>query len=203
MARPDPADDDDPNDPRTIRDLLSYRIHQLANALSRGAALRYRWDFDVSLMEWRILALLGDFAPLTLTDLARQGGLDKGLASRAVSGLVERGLVRRSTSREDARELALGLTAPGHKAFRGLMRAACERDDSFLGALSAEERVVVDRAILKLLAVARSHVPDEDSGGGKPGRGSTQAAAGTAMPRDAPPRRKRPSKIRSEDPLVS
>ncbi|UFN47906.1 MarR family transcriptional regulator [Roseomonas sp. OT10] len=163
MARSDPDADDGPTDPRTIRDLLSYRIHQLANALSRGAALRYRQEFDVSLMEWRILALLGDFAPLTLTDLARQGGLDKGLASRAVSGLVERGLVRRGTSRHDARELALSLTAPGRKVFRGLIRAACERDDAFLGALDGEEKDVIDRVIRKLLAVARAQMLEDDT----------------------------------------
>ncbi|MFC7556048.1 MarR family winged helix-turn-helix transcriptional regulator [Pseudoroseomonas wenyumeiae] len=99
----------------TIKDLLSYRIHQLANALSRGAAARYRREFDVSLMEWRTIALLGDFAPMTLKDLARQSGLDKGLASRVVSGLVQRGLVKRGTA-SDARELALSLT-PRAKPF--------------------------------------------------------------------------------------
>lgn len=194
MARHDPAADDGPTDPRTIRDLLSYRIHQLANALSRGAALRYRRDFGVSLMEWRILALLGDFAPLTLTDLARQGGLDKGLASRAVGGLVERGLVRRGTSRQDARELALGLTPAGRTVFRGLMRGACERDDAFLGALGEEERAVIDGAIRKLLAVALSQVSHGAAGGEGPG----PAPDGAAAPEERPARRKRSPKAKPD-----
>jgi DNA-binding MarR family transcriptional regulator len=141
-------------DDRTIRDLLSYRIHQLANALSRGAALRYRREFDVSLMEWRIIALLGDFAPMTLTDLARQGGLDKGLASRVVSDLVARELVRREASDRDARERALSLAPAGRRVFRGLMAAARERDDLFHAALTEAERSAVDAAIRKVLAVA-------------------------------------------------
>ncbi len=33
-----------------IRDLISFRIHALANLLSRGAALRYKREFGVSLM---------------------------------------------------------------------------------------------------------------------------------------------------------
>src|SRR5690349_18918223 len=90
----------------TIKDLLSYRVHQLANALSRGAAARYRHEFGVSLMEWRTLALLGDFAPMTLKELAQQAGLDKSLASRVVAGLVERGFVLREIGSEDAREVA-------------------------------------------------------------------------------------------------
>ena len=139
----------------TIKDLLSYRIHQLANALSRGAAARYRREFDVSLMEWRTIALLGDFAPMTLKDLARQSGLDKGLASRVVSGLVQRGLVKRGTA-SDARELALSLTPAGRTVFQGLMRAAGERDAAFRAVLTEAESACLESAIGKLIQVARA-----------------------------------------------
>jgi DNA-binding MarR family transcriptional regulator len=142
-------------DDRTIRDLLSYRIHRLANALSRGAALRYRRDFDVSLMEWRIIALLGSFAPLTLKALSQQSGLDKSLASRAVAGLVERRLVLREAGREDGREIALRLTAAGRRLHAGLMEAALERDDAFADCLTREEQAVLASAIRKLEAEAR------------------------------------------------
>jgi DNA-binding MarR family transcriptional regulator len=140
----------------TIKDLLSFRIHRVANALSRGAALRYREGFDVSLMEWRSIALLGDFAPMTLKDIARQSGLDKGLASRVVRGLVDRGLVKRDISKGDARELALSLTAAGRRAHRGLMDAARERDRAFRAVLTAEEAMVLDSALEKLLRAARA-----------------------------------------------
>jgi len=140
---------------KTIRDLVSYRIHRLANALSRGAALRYRRDFDVSLMEWRIIALLGDFTPMTLKELARQSGLDKSLASRAVAGLVQRGFVRRGAGRADAREVALRLSAAGRRVCDGLMQAARERDAAFLGCLTQTERDTLDSAIRRLEAEAR------------------------------------------------
>ena len=139
----------------TIKDLLSYRIHQLANALSRGAAARYRREFDVSLMEWRTIALLGDFAPMKLKDLARHSGLDKGLASRVVSGLVQRGLVQRGTT-SDARELALSLTPAGKTVFQGLMRAASERDAAFRDVLTEEESACLESAIGKLIQVAKT-----------------------------------------------
>jgi len=140
---------------RTIKDLLSYRIHRLANALSRGAALRYRQQFDVSLMEWRIIALLGGFAPLTLKALAQQSGLDKSLASRAVAGLVARRLVLRQAGRADAREVALRLTPTGRRLYQGLMQAALERDAAFNACLTPQEQDVLDRAIRKLEAEAR------------------------------------------------
>lgn len=144
-----------PPSPATIRDLLSYRIHRLANALSRGAALRYRQEFGVSLMEWRILALLGGFAPLTLRDLARESGLDKAQASRAVKALVERGLVERESGATDAREVALRLSPEGKRVEQGLMQAAREREAAFRAALPAGSLATLEEAIRLLTAEAR------------------------------------------------
>ena len=74
-----------------IRDLLSYRVHVVANLLSRGAELRYRREFGVSLWEWRTIALLGaSDEPLSLGHLARAAGIDKSQMSRVVSGLAKR-----------------------------------------------------------------------------------------------------------------
>ena len=42
-----------------ITDLISYQLHTVANLLSRGAELRYRRQFGVSLWEWRTVAHLG------------------------------------------------------------------------------------------------------------------------------------------------
>ena len=42
-----------------IRDLLSFKLHRVANLLSRSAEMHYRREFDVSLWEWRTIALLG------------------------------------------------------------------------------------------------------------------------------------------------
>jgi len=86
----------------TIRDLLSYRLHVVANLLSRGAAMRYRREFGVSLWEWRTVALLGAQAPRSLNDLAAAAGLDKSQMSRVVAGLVERGIVARGADETDA-----------------------------------------------------------------------------------------------------
>lgn len=153
-ARPLPRPEDDAA-PETIRELLSYRIHRLANALSRGAALRYRREFDVSLMEWRILALLGAFAPMTLKRLARESGLDKSQASRAVAGLAARGLVLRLPGDGDAREVALRLSPDGERVQQGLMRAARERDAAFRAVLTGPEAAMLDGALDRLEAEAR------------------------------------------------
>ncbi len=146
------------SDATTIKDLLSWRVHRLANALSRGAAVRYRRDFGVSLMEWRTVALLGGFAPMALKDLARQAGLDKGQASRTISALVARGLVLREQGQGDARLVTLRLSPEGEALHAGLMEAARARDTAFLAALRPGEHAALEAAIGRLTEVARRQV---------------------------------------------
>jgi DNA-binding MarR family transcriptional regulator len=141
-------------EPRTIKDLLSYRVHKLAGALSRGAASRYKREFGVSLVEWRTIALLGDFAPLSLKQLAALAALDKSLVSRTITALADRNLVQRDISPADGREVELRLSPEGVALHAGLMRAASERDAAFHGALNAEERDVLDNLLVKLEAEA-------------------------------------------------
>ncbi|HSG76273.1 MAG TPA: MarR family transcriptional regulator [Burkholderiales bacterium] len=145
-----------------IRALLSYRLHVVANLLSRGAELRYRREFGVSLWEWRTIALLGGVAePQSLNDLASAAGIDKSQMSRVVSGLAARRLVLRSIDAEDARGVRLTLTRAGRALYQGLIRAAAERNDAFLDCLGARERAAFDAALEKLAARARELIARE------------------------------------------
>src|SRR3954468_22309258 len=94
-----------------IRELLSYRLHTVANLLSRGAELRYRREFGVSLWEWRSIALLGAVRePLSLNHLSHAAGIHKSQMTRVVSGLAKRGVVRREADPDDARGIRLTLS---------------------------------------------------------------------------------------------
>jgi DNA-binding MarR family transcriptional regulator len=146
----------------TIRELLSYRLHQVANLLSRGAEMRYRREFGVSLWEWRTVALLGGAGgPQSLNELARAAGMDKGQMSRVVSGLTRRRIIFREADANDARGIRLSLTPSGKKLYRKLIGAAAERNNAFLGCLSAKERAYLERSMIKLARQARSFILDE------------------------------------------
>ncbi|WP_027946931.1 MarR family winged helix-turn-helix transcriptional regulator [Amycolatopsis taiwanensis] len=137
-----------------ISRLLSYRLHRVANAISHSAAARYRRDFDVSLGEWRTLALLGEESPLTLNRLAARAGLDKAQMSRVVARLDERGLLVREAGA--GRSTPLSLSRKGHSVYRGLIKAANERNEAFLVCLTDEERRVLDSALEKLGKLAKA-----------------------------------------------
>jgi DNA-binding MarR family transcriptional regulator len=140
--------------PLPITQLLSYRLHRVANALSRSAALRYRREFDVSLHEWRTIALLGESEPLTVNHLARLAGLDKAQMSRVTAKLAERGLVKREPG--PGRTTQLSLTNGGRSLYGGLISAANERNDAFLVCLTQDEREALDSALFKLGTLAKA-----------------------------------------------
>jgi len=146
----------------TIKELLSYRLHRVANLLSRGAEMRYRREFGVSLWEWRTVALLGGAAePQSLNDLARAAGMDKSQMSRVVSGLTLRKMVLRGTDAQDGRGIRLSLTASGKALYQKLIRAAAERNEAFLGCLTAKERACLEQAMTKLAQEARGFIQRE------------------------------------------
>ncbi|WP_242904339.1 MarR family winged helix-turn-helix transcriptional regulator [Actinomadura terrae] len=154
----DPARSADPAAETTallpIRELLSYRLHRVANALSRSAALRYRREYGVSLHEWRTVALLGADEPQTVNQLARLAGLDKAQMSRVVTKLTERGLLERQPG--PGRSTQLSLTRSGKSLYRGLISAANDRNEAFLACLTPDEQEVLDSALRKLAAVGRA-----------------------------------------------
>lgn len=135
-----------------ISELLSYRLSRTSSALSRSAALRYRREFDVSLGEWRAIALIAADPTLTLNRLARRAGLDKAQMSRVVARLTERDLVSRTAG--SGRTSQLALTERGTAVYRGLIAAANERDRTFLATLTEDEADVLLKALDRLAGLA-------------------------------------------------
>ncbi|MGY4710730.1 MarR family winged helix-turn-helix transcriptional regulator [Mycolicibacterium sp. CBM1] len=151
--RSDGGDDEPRTDGRvTISDLTSYRLSRVANSLSRSAALTYRRECDVSLGEWRVLALLGERGSLTLNKLARRSALDKAQMSRVVKGLVERGLIDRDYG--PGRTTELSLSPEGQRVYARLLDLANERDRRIRRHLGSRDQIALTRALDTLTRLA-------------------------------------------------
>ena len=138
-----------------IRDLLSFKLHRVANLLSRSAELHYRREFKVSLWEWRTIALLGrSDEPMSLGHLAKAASIDKGQMSRVVAGLAKRRIVLREAHPGDGRGVQLTLTKLGRRIYQGLIRAAAERDRLVRNCLSEREAKVFEQALSKIASEA-------------------------------------------------
>lgn len=119
---------------------LTYRLHRVNKVTDRASIDVYAQEFGLPVGEARCLAAIGNFAPLSMNELAARANLDKGQASRSVQALVERGLVAKEASPADARAVLLEPTAEGRRLWSRIMRVIARRNDEIFGCLSAAER---------------------------------------------------------------
>jgi DNA-binding MarR family transcriptional regulator len=143
-------------------DLLSSKVIRLANVLRRSSTLIYGRRFGLSQVEWRIVALVGEHAPVSLNALAELMGLDKGQTSRGVSALVARRLVLREYRRE-GRGIRITLTTRGAHIYDELMASALERNRVLLHGMSEVEKSEFFEILDRLTGLARTILEREQN----------------------------------------
>jgi DNA-binding MarR family transcriptional regulator/GNAT superfamily N-acetyltransferase len=92
-----------------------------------GVLRRSFLDSPFSLTEVRVLYELAHREHPSATEIARELGLDPGYLSRLLRSFRRKGLVRRTTSRRDARQSELSLTSRGSAEFARLEKR--QRDE--------------------------------------------------------------------------
>jgi len=135
-----------------LDDFLTYRLHRVARLADRDAAADYLAACGLGLSEGRCLAAIGSFAPLSLNDLARAANQDKGHVSRSAAALVDKGLVAKEASPDDARGVVLTLTRAGQRTFARAMLLIERRNAAAFSALSASERRQLGSLLDKITA---------------------------------------------------
>lgn len=144
-----------------VTEMLSSRLMVLANLLKRGAELRYRRTVGLSSVEFGLVASLGYHPPMSVIQLANAVGRDKGQVSRALSPLIERGLVSRKVNPKDNREVLVVLTAKGRRAHDDLLAGAHERSAILLQGLPKRDVQMLQGYIEHLTRAAEGMLHDE------------------------------------------
>jgi len=135
---------------------LPYRLSVLMLRISNAIARSYERRFRLSVPEWRVMAVLGRFGPLSAVGVGEKTQMDKVRVSRAVSRLVAAGRVSRRTDRRDRRRSILALTASGRAIHREIVPHAKRVEARLLAGLSEFERAALDRLLFKLEARAET-----------------------------------------------
>ena len=117
-----------------------YRLALLHGAINRSLARIYSDRYDVTLHEWRAIAVLGDDPQLSANEVGRRTALDKVQVSRAVNRLLGNGLVHRGTDPCDRRRSSLKLTAKGEQIYHEIVSIALEHESTILEVLTETER---------------------------------------------------------------
>lgn len=139
-----------------LEDFLPYRLSILSNRVSRAIAARYAKTFNLTIPEWRIIAVLGRRPGLTAKEVAEATEMDKVAVSRAVARLVASRRVAARADREDARKQVLTLTAVGEDVHARIAPIALAAEQKLLASLSARERDQLAELLDRLLESARS-----------------------------------------------
>lgn len=129
---------------------LPYRLNVLAKRISKELARRYQDQFGISIPEWRVIAILGRQQPLSSNDICDRSQMDKAKVSRAVAGLVERGLLARAVHPDDQRLLRLSFTAEGRALYDRVAPLALEWERQLLDCLTDPDRAALSALIGKL-----------------------------------------------------
>lgn len=115
----------------------------------------YARKYDLTLTDWRVLALLVSRPGISATELSDILAVDKMSITRAVQRLLDRGRIRSAPNHADRRRLALSVAAKGAALYDKLAQDAWEHQERCLHDLSAAERLALDQLLGKVIASAR------------------------------------------------
>ena len=159
--------------------MLLYRINRL-RAVGGGMVLRYcEGRFGVTRREWVMLALLSASGPVSSSELAGRADLDKSATSKALAGLLAKGLVDRTQRTADRRFTQLVLSPKGRELHDRILPVVEGINRRLLSALSEAEVAQLDGMLDRmqqqadqLWAEAEEDLPraDRRHGGTRPER---------------------------------
>lgn len=140
----------DGRDALTLERFLPYRLSVLANTVGVKVAATYEQRFGISIPEWRVMAMLAQHPDISAVDVAERTAMDKVAVSRAVQGLLAKGLIKRETHADDRRRSMLTLSSSGRAVYKRVVPAARALESQLLDALSARERKTLDELLSRL-----------------------------------------------------
>lgn len=149
---------------------VPYRLSVLTNIISRTFGRLYGERFGLGIPEWRVMAVLGRFAPLSANDVCTRTAMDKVRVSRAVEKLRRSGLIERAIDSRDRRLSRLRLSRAGQRMHAAIVPMGLAAEALLLDELTPAERRALDTLLDKLTARARAIAPATlDASGSDPG----------------------------------
>jgi DNA-binding MarR family transcriptional regulator len=117
-----------------------YRFSLLAGQINKAIGRAYVRRYGRPAHGWRVLTVLGNFGPLSATEITHHNTLEIDKVTRIVDSLVEQGLVTRQQDSEDRRRVIVALTAKGKRIYVQIEEMIGQMEHEFLIVLSNQER---------------------------------------------------------------
>jgi len=133
---------------------LPSRLAVLSTTVSTTVARAYDKRFNVSIPEWRVIAVLGRFPGLSAVEVAERTLMDKVSGSRAVTKMIKNGRIDREFADSDKRRSILNLSEDGKKLHDEIAQLALQFERDLLHGFSEEEMNNLNSIMERLLARA-------------------------------------------------
>ena len=105
---------------------------------------------DVTANDMHVIEAVDMEGARNMTSVAKTLGVTTGTLTIAVNSLVKKGCVERVRSEEDRRVVLISLSEKGRKAYLHHQRFHEQMIEAIVEELSAEEQVVLEKALVKL-----------------------------------------------------
>lgn len=152
---------DTPDTPLQLDRYLPYLINRAGVSLAGRFSTALR-ETGIALQDWRVLAALRERDGQRLTELAQRTSIEVSTLSRLVGGLETAGLVSRNRDTDDARAIAIRLTAKGEQVTARLTPAAQQLERAAVAGLS-EAEIAQLKNLLERIYANLAALPAEDA----------------------------------------
>lgn len=142
-------------EPLALEHFLPYRLSVLSNLVSGRIAKFYEERFQLTIPEWRVMAVLGRFPGLTAAEVCEHTAMDKVQISRAVARLQKARRIEQRIVEGDRRARHLHLSDAGLEIYAQIVPLARELETRVTASLSAGEKAQLEKLLDKLGSAAR------------------------------------------------
>jgi DNA-binding MarR family transcriptional regulator len=136
--------------PIELESFFPYRLSVFNLAISKFLARFCSKRFNISIYEWRCMAVLGSDQPKSANDVCARTNMDGVQVSRAIATLQKTGPVTREADNSDRRFSSLRLTAKGQGIYNEIVPMALEREAELLAVVTEGELDSFNRTMDKL-----------------------------------------------------
>ena len=137
-----------------LHNFMPYRFNRMAHNVSNRVATIYTQRFGITKEQWRIIALWGQYGPMTAKKIADLTYMDKVKISRSVSGLADLDYLSRQPSETDKRAVFLDLSTQGRGLYETITPLMQAWEEQLLACLTPEERQQLATIVDKLDPIA-------------------------------------------------
>ncbi|MDM0000063.1 MarR family winged helix-turn-helix transcriptional regulator [Variovorax sp. J22P240] len=135
-----------------LEDSVFFKLVRVVNLTARPFQQRVGRQHQLTLNEWRAMAVLGARPGLTATQVADLTGLDKMAVSRALAGLQRHKRLHRHEDPTDLRRSRLYLSSIGKALYATASSQAREREAELFAGVDTEELRRMNATLDKLIA---------------------------------------------------